>query len=112
MAAPRKQPKPKAVKINLSEKAQWEQILKSVAKNEVPVQFLKSMTVNLADGTRVDIDIRELLEKGFDPFVIEEQINSRLDQLDDYIQNVDMYICIDTVASVVSPITEKLLKNL
>lgn len=112
MAAPRKQSKPKTTKISVSDRDRWESIIKSVSTQEIPVQFLKSMTVNLADGTKVNIDIRELLEQGHDPFIIEEKINSKLDQLDEYIKNVDLYICADTVASVIGPITKDLLKGL
>ena len=111
MTAPKK-PRSKAKKINLNSKDQWEQILKTVTKNEVPVQFLKSMTVNLADGTKVDINVKELLDEGHDPFRIEERINERLDQLDAYIKNVDLYICVDTVAGIVEPISEEILKNI
>ena len=110
--APRKQQKPRAKKISLNGKAQWEQILKSVNKEEVPVQFLKSMTVHLLDGTKVQIDVKELIEDGHDPFEIESQINERLETLDDYIKNVDLYICVDSVAEVVGEMTDTILKKI
>jgi hypothetical protein len=109
---PRKPKQPKSKKVNVSVRSQWEAILKSVTKEEVPVEMLESLTVNLVDGSKVNIDIRELLTEGYKPREIEEHINSHLDQLDDMIDDVDFFISIDSVAKTVQPITDEILKNL
>lgn len=112
MSEPKKPRKPKAKKVNVSEKAQWEQILKTVTKSEVPVEVLKSITVNLTDGTEVHIDIKELLAAGQDPRDIEDHINERLETLDNYIDDIDFFICIESVVKVVRPVTDELLKHI
>jgi hypothetical protein len=109
---PRKPRKPKSKKITIGVKQQWESILKTVSKDEVPVELLQSLTVNLIDGTRVNIDIKELLEDGSKPKEIEKIINDKLSALDDLIFDVDFFICVDTVAKTVQPITNEILKNI
>lgn len=102
----------KSKRLKLSKKEEWTRILKDVEKNEVPVTFLKSLTVNLKDGTQVTIDVAELISQGIDPAVIERQLNSQLKELDMYIQDVDFFINVDSVSKTVQPFTDKLLKDL
>jgi len=112
MTLPKKPRKPKSKKINVSVRQQWESILKTVTKEEVPVELLESLTVNLLDNTKVNINIRELLEEGKKPRDIERLINSKLEALDNLIVDVDFFICIDSVAKTISPMTDKVLKNI
>jgi hypothetical protein len=109
---PKKPKKSKSKKINVNVRQKWESILKSVTKDEVPVELLESLTVNLIDGTKVTVDIKTLLDDGARPHEIEDHINSRLEELDDLIVDVDFFISIDKVSEVVSPMTEKILKNI
>ena len=110
--APKKPRKPKSKKINVSARAQWESILKTVTKHEVPVDLLESLTVNLIDGTKVNIDIVSLLQSGKRPKDVEKYINSRLEELDRYIDDVDFFINIDSVAATVQPATDEILKDI
>lgn len=112
MTLPKKPRKPKSKKINVSVRQQWESILKTVSKEEVPVELLQSLTVNLIDGTKVNVDIKELLAEGLKPKEIEQQINSRLESLDALIVDVDFFICLDSVANAVQPVTNEILKNI
>ena len=105
----RKQPRSK--RINISAKDQWKQILKSVSKNEVPVTMLQSVTVNLIDGTQVDVDIQSLLAEGHDPDDVRDMLNGRLERMDALIKDVDFMISIDAVARTVQPMTNEILKH-
>ena len=107
---PKKRPKSK--RLNTSVKKIWESILKDVEKNEVPINCLEHISLKLTDGTVVDINIIELLNDGHDPEVLEEMINSRLEALDDFIDDVDFYINVDSVAKTVQPFTDDILKKL
>lgn len=104
--------KPRSKRINISVKDQWKQILKSVNKNEVPVNLLQSVTVNLIDGTSVEVDIQALLREGNDPDEVRDMLNSRLDRMDAMIRDIDFLISIDAVAKTVQPLTNELLKHL
>ena len=99
-------------RLNLSSKEQWERLLKEVHKEQVPVGVLLSITVNLKDGTAVNVDVAEMLKEGQDPGHVERTINEKLKALDDYIADVDFHISVDAVSKVVQPFTDKLLKNL
>ena len=112
MSLPKKPRKPKSKKISVSVRQQWESILKTVTKEEVPVELLESLTVNLTDGTKVNVNIRDLIEAGKRPRDIERHINDRLEALDDMIIDVDFFICIDSVVKAVQPVTDLILKDI
>ena len=103
--------KPRSKRINISAKDQWKQILKSVNKNEVPVNLLQSVTVNLIDGTSVEVDIQALLKEGNDPDDVRDMLNVRLDRMDSMIRDIDFLISIEAVANTVQPLTNELLKH-
>lgn len=109
---PKKPRQPKSRRLNLSSKDKWERLLKEVTKEQVPVGVLRHITVNLKDGTSVDVNIEEMLEEGTDPALIEKMINAKLLALDDIIKDVDFHISVDSVAKVVQPFTDQLLKDL
>jgi hypothetical protein len=109
---PKKPRQPKSKRLNLNRKDQWERLLKEVNKEQVPIGVLRYITVNLKDGTSVDVNIAEMLAEGADPAEVEQMINQRLDALDDVIHDVDFHISVDSVANVVQPFTDKLLKDL
>ena len=106
------QRKSKRLKLTISERAKWKQILADVEKDLAPISVLRAISVNLIDGTNVDIDVEELLKEGFDPEELEAEINQKLHELDHVIKNVDFFISIDNVAKAVQPFTDNLLKNL
>ena len=105
-----KKPKPK--KLTINSKTTWRNILKDVEKKEVPVHVLESLTVHLKDGTLVTINIKEILAEGHDPDEIEAHVNSKLEELDAYIENVDFFVDIDVVQQTIQPETDRILANL
>jgi hypothetical protein len=107
-----KKPRQKSKRLNLNSKAKWESILKSVEKKEIPIAMLESINVNLADGTIVKINIRELLSEGADPDDLEHEIKDKLRALDNIIDDIDFFISVKEVAKIVQPATDELLKNL
>ena len=109
---PKKPRQPRSKRLNLNRKDQWEKLLKEVNKEQVPIAVIRYITVNLKDGTAVDVNIAEMLEEGADPEYVEKLINSKLTALDDVIQDVDFHISVDSVAKVVQPFTDQLLRDL
>ena len=109
---PKKPRQPKSRRLNLNKKNQWEKLLKEVNKEQVPIGVLRYITVNLKDGTSVDVNIAEMISEGADPAVVEKLINDKLDAMDDIIKDVDFHISVDAVSSVIQPFTDKLLKDL
>jgi len=109
---PKKTPRSRAKKLNLNVKKRWQDIVKDVDKKEVPVDVLQRITVRLIDGTDLSIDITQLLADGNDPSEIEDLLNAKFQDLDEYIENVDFFIDIDKVVNTVQPETDKVLKDL
>lgn len=104
--------KPKSRRINVDARDRWKQILKTVSKDEVPINLLEKVHVNLIDGTQVEIDILQLLAEGQDPDEIKDELNDKLRKMDEIIKDVDFFISIETVAKTVQPITDDILKHL
>lgn len=109
---PKKPRKPKPKKLNLNSKSTWRNILKDVEKKEVPIQVLERMVLHLLDGTDVEINIKEILAKGIDPDLVEAEINKRLEDLDQYIENVDFFVDIESVEKTIQPETDRILAKL
>lgn len=86
--------------------------MRDVEKKEVPIHVLEKLIVALKDGTQVVVDIKRLLAEGADPDEVELHVNTRLDDLDAYIDNVDFFVDIDLVEATVQPETDKLLSKL
>jgi hypothetical protein len=110
--ARRKKAQPKLKKVNVSKKAQWNEILKDIDKDEIPIDLLQAMNVNLIDGTQVYINIKELLLAGNSPDEIEAMLDIKLKAIDQYIEDIDFYVNVDDVAKTVQPITDQMLKDL
>ena len=107
-----KKPRQKSKRLNLNSKTQWESILRSVEKKEIPIAFLESVSVNLTDGTVVNINVKELLDEGNDPDILEKMLKTKLSALDYIIEDIDFYISVAAVQNAVQPATDQLLKNL
>lgn len=109
---PKKPQRSKAKKLNLNVKKRWQDIVNDVDKKEVPVNVLQQIIVKLIDGTNITINIKELLAEGLDPDEIENMLNEKFDDLDQYIKTVDFFVDVDTVKQTVQPETDKVLKGL
>jgi len=109
---PKKSKRSKARKLTINPKKRWQDIVKTVDKTEVPVDILQRIIVKLIDGTDINIDITQLLENGSNPDDIEELLNAKFEDLDEFIENVDFFIDIDKVVNAVQPETDKVLKDL
>lgn len=112
MTTPKRNPRPKLKKVNVSAKEQWRRILREVDKDDIPVNMLIGLDVNLIDGTVVKINIKELLAEGTDPDVLGQMLDLKLKALDDIIKDVSFMVSIDEVANIVQPMTDRILKNL
>jgi len=104
--------RPKYKKINISPKEKWKGILKDIDKDEIPVSLLLGISVNLIDGTKVNINIKDLLDEGNDPEYLESLLDNRFKSLNHIIKDIDFYVSIDKVAETIQPMTDQILKDL
>jgi len=100
------------MKLTINPTEDWKQILSDTDKSEVPIEVMEKVVVNLKDGSSIDVNIRELIEEGIDPILIEEKLNKSLKELDEVIRDVDFHINIESVIETVQPVTNKVLKDL
>lgn len=108
----RKKPRLKVKKINVSIRDHWKHILREIDKENIPIHLLQAISVNLIDDTKVNINIRELLDNGNDPEILDTAIKAKIKELDHIIKDIDFMISIDAVAELVQPITDEILKDL
>ena len=78
----------------------------------MPINILQQIIVKLIDGTNISIDVKQLLADGMPDSEIEEMLDSKFNELDAYIQNVDFLIDIEKVVDTIQPETDKVLKGL
>ena len=104
--------KSKRLKLLITERDKWKQILAQIEKPEAPISVIEKIEIELNDGTVFDINVRELLEDGYDEHELENMINQRMDAADHLIKDANFYINSDSVANTVQPITNRILKNL
>lgn len=110
--APKKPQPNKAKKLNLNKRKSWQDIVNNVDKREVPITVLQEIKVQLIDGTSININVKDLINEGQDPFEIETMLDEKFNELDPYIKNVDFFVDIDKVKDTVQPETDKVLKGL
>jgi len=109
---PKKPRKLKPKKLNLNSKTTWKNILKDVEKKEIPIHVLERIVIQLIDGTRIDIVIKEILAEGEDIESLEHIINKKLAELESYIHNVDFFVDLETVEKTIQPETNRILSKL
>ena len=70
------------------------------------------MVIRIAGGRQKTINLARLRKDGLDDDEIEEIMNRNLFTLGDLVNNVDFILDVNTVAGIIQPATDKLLKSL
>lgn len=107
---PKRKPKPK--KVNVSHKIHWQNIIKDIHTERVPISIVKTISLLLIDGTQVEINIDELLNEGIEHESLEEHIQLKFNELGPYIKNINFNINIKDIAEKVQPQTNEILKKI
>jgi hypothetical protein len=113
MSTPRKPTKKsKSVKLVVNSKRDWRRLLKDIDKKEIPIKVIRFIEVSLLDGSKIELNVQEMLATGQDADQLERDLNDKFEELDAVISNIDFYIDIDKVAETVQIGTDQVLKNL
>lgn len=107
----RKRNRPRSKRITINNFAEWSDIIASVEKETIPIDFLENIVINLLDGSQVLIEVENQIKSGVDSEKMQQDIEDKMQALDAYIEDVDMYVSVDEVAKIVGPITKKILKD-
>ena len=89
----------------------WEHILRDVDITEVPLECLKKVVIRLEGRKQKTINIKLLKSKGFEFDEIELMVNRTLSELDQTIEDVEFVVDVETVAELIQPATDKILKG-
>jgi len=91
---------------------EWENLLESVEKHKIPMEFLKKLIIKLVDRKQKTINIDKFVKQGFDSETIEIIVGKVLEELESNILSIDFVLNVDKIAETVQPETDKLLSGL
>lgn len=92
--------------------AKWDHIISEVEKTQVPLKCINKMVIRIAGGRQKTINLSRLRRDGLDDDEIEEIMNRNIFVLGDSVNNIDFILDVNTVAGIIQPATDKLLKSL
>jgi hypothetical protein len=92
--------------------AKWDHIISEVEKTQVPLKCINKMVIRIAGGKQKTINLSRLRRDGLDDDEIEEIMNRNLNILGESVNNIDFILDVNTVAGIIQPATDKLLKSL
>ena len=91
---------------------QWEHIIATVNKTDVPLECIKKAVIKLKGGKQKTLNVHTLKRQGLSLEEIETLMTRTFGELDDQIYDVDFVVDISAVAALVQPETDKLLGKL
>lgn len=92
--------------------AKWDHIISEVEKTQVPLKCINKMVIRIQGSRQKTINLSRLRRDGLDDDEIEEIMNRNLHVLGDTVSSVDFVLDVNTVAGIIQPATDKLLKSL
>jgi len=90
----------------------WERIVADVNKTDVPLECIKKVVIKLQGKRQRTINIHTLQKQGLAIEEIEALLTRTFTQLDEEIVDVDFVVDIGSVAELVQPETDKILKGI
>lgn len=87
----------------------WEHLISTVEISEVPMRFIKEVSVKLDTGETHSFDISLMIERGYEPEALEEIVQEYLDTYDELIDVVDFHLNLPAIAEEVEGRTNELL---
>lgn len=91
---------------------QWEHIINTVNKTDVPIECIKKVVIKLDKGRQKTINIHTLIKQGLELDEIERMLSRYFADNDNVIKDVDFIVDIKSVARMIQPETDKLLGKL
>jgi hypothetical protein len=91
---------------------QWDHIISSVDKNNIPLECINKMIIRLISGRQKTVNLTKLRKQGLNNDEIETVLNRHLFELEDLVRDIDFIVDVRAVAELVQPETNKLLNGL
>jgi hypothetical protein len=90
----------------------WEHLIEEVAKEKIPVEFIKKLVVKLKGRRQKTINVQNLIRNGLEPDEVEDEVSRQLDELDEEMIQIDFVFNIEGIAQVVQSTTDEILQKL
>lgn len=90
----------------------WNNILETVEKNKIPIQFIKKMVLKLHGKKQQTINIERLMNQGLDVSQIEEAVSRKIGEIEQEIVSIEFVLDVKTISETIQPETDQLLKDL
>jgi len=87
----------------------WSDIINSVDKTIIPIEYVKRVTVNIDNGNHKTIDIDKMKRQGLSPDTIETIFYETIANIGVDLNDTDFYVDIDAVGKMIQKETNKLL---
>lgn len=91
---------------------QWEHIIATVNKTDVPLECIKKVVVKLKGGKQKTINVHTLVRQGLELEEVEVMLTRFFTENDSEIKDVDFVVDISAVVELIQPETDKLLGKL
>jgi hypothetical protein len=91
---------------------QWEHIIATVTKTDVPLECIKKVVIKLKAGKQKTINLHTLQKQGLTLEEAESMLTRYFQEHDHEIHDVDFVVDISAVAELVQPVTDELLGKL
>lgn len=92
--------------------AKWEHIINEVHKTDVPLDCIKKVVIKLAGRKQRTINLHTLRKQGLEFEEIEIVLTRTLNELGNEVRDLDFVVDARSVAEIVQPETDKLLRKL
>lgn len=89
--------------------ARWHHLLSDIEMSEVPLQFVREITVHMTDNSTVTFDVMTMMAGKLSVAAIEKSVEEFLEKNNDEVENIHFHINIEAVANTVSKKVDKLL---
>ncbi len=90
----------------------WSHILEDVDKRAIPIEFIRKLVIKLEKRKQHTINIERMLKQGLEPEDVEDNVSTKLLELDEQVVSIEFVLNVDTIAEAVQPETDKLLNGL
>ena len=91
---------------------QWENLIQSVTKDQIPIDCVKKVLFKLKDRKQKTINLGLLRDQGLELEEIEVILTRSMIDLQHNIVNIDYVIDVEEVKKLVQPLTDQILSNL
>ena len=90
----------------------WEDLVEGVEKKDIPIECIKRVVIRLSNGRRRYFNMSALRKQGLNIHELEFALNEKLKRYDPEIDGIDFFVDVETVAQLIQPETDEILRKL